>query len=264
MEQIAIVIFRETLEIALILGILSAATKEIKGRFKYILGGLVAGVGLSIILALFTDSISSSLNGMGQEIFNGTILLLAAIMISATILWMKKHSKSLSGNIKNLSKKVQEGEKAPIALLIVVLLSVLREGAEIVLFTYSYYISGSSIMEISVGLLVGIICGIITGIAFYLGILKLSGRYFFKVTTILLVFVTAGIAMQSVNFFTNADIISPLIDPVFDLSSILSQTSIIGKFLNIFFGYVDSPTLSQLLAYFGVIFGLMFGLKKIK
>jgi high-affinity Fe2+/Pb2+ permease len=37
MLQIAIVVFREVLEIALILGILASSTKEIKGRSNYIL-----------------------------------------------------------------------------------------------------------------------------------------------------------------------------------------------------------------------------------
>lgn len=71
MLQIAIVVFREVLEIALILGILASATKEIKGRSNYIFAGLALGILLAIALAFFTDQISNSLNGMGQEFFNG-------------------------------------------------------------------------------------------------------------------------------------------------------------------------------------------------
>lgn len=264
MEQISIIIFREILEIALILGILTAATKEIKGRSKYILAGLGLGILGSAILAFFTDKISDSLNGMGQEIFNGSILLLAVIMISGTVIWMNKHAKSISSNLRTLSSDVQQGNKPLIALSLVVLLSVLREGAEIVLFTYSYYSSGSSLSEIALGLSIGIICGSITGLAFYLGILKFSGKYFFKVTTYLLIFIAAGIAMQSVKFFINADIIPALMDPAFDLSNILPQTSFVGKFLNIFLGYVDAPALSQVIAYFVTIFGLVFGIRKMK
>jgi len=263
MEQISIIIFREILEISLILGILTAATKEIKGRSKYILAGLGLGIFGSIILALFTDKISDSLDGMGQEIFNGIILLLAATMISITVIWMSKHAKNISSNLKEVSNQVQTGQKPLIALSIVVLLSVLRECAEIVLFTYSYYTSGSSLTEITLALIIGIICGSITGLAFYLGILKFSGKYFFKVTTYLLIFIAAGISMQSVGFFTNADIIPAIMDPAFDLSNILPQTSYIGKFLNIFFGYIDAPTMSQLIAYVATISGLIFGIKKI-
>ena len=59
MLQIAIVVFREVLEIALILGILASATKDIKGRSNYIFAGLFLGILLSISLAFFTDQISN-------------------------------------------------------------------------------------------------------------------------------------------------------------------------------------------------------------
>ena len=67
MLQIAIVVFREILEISLILGILTAATKEIPGRTKWILSGLTLGIAASLLLAFFTDKISESLDGMGHD-----------------------------------------------------------------------------------------------------------------------------------------------------------------------------------------------------
>ena len=63
--QIAIVVFREVLEIALILGILISATKEVENRTKWILAGLGLGISASILLAFFTDRISSALDGLG-------------------------------------------------------------------------------------------------------------------------------------------------------------------------------------------------------
>jgi high-affinity iron transporter len=185
MLQIAIVVFREILEISLILGILSAATKEIEGRAKWILSGLTLGAIVSITLAFFTDAISDSLNGQGQEFFNGLILLSAAFMISWTVLWMQKHAKSISGELKKLSNSIREGKKPLYVLLFVVFLSTLREGTEIVLFTYSYYLAGEDVFYISSGLIIGILCGSAVGFALYLGIIKAAGKYFFMVTTYL-------------------------------------------------------------------------------
>jgi high-affinity Fe2+/Pb2+ permease len=68
-------------------------------------------------------------------------------MIGWTVLWMQKHAKSLSGELKRLGNSVKEGKKPLYALMIVVLLSVIREGAEIVLFSYSYYVSGVQIHQ---------------------------------------------------------------------------------------------------------------------
>lgn len=261
MTQIAIIVFREILEIAIILGILTVATKEIKGRFKWILSGILTGVIFSVILAIFTNRISDSINGTGQEIFNGSILLIASIMIGFTVLWMQKHAKAISGNLKNLSSQIKDGLKPLYALFFIVLFSVLRESAEIVLFCYGYFVSGVSFAEILVGLFVGLVCGSLVGIAFYLGLLKFSGKYFFKVTTILLVFLTASIAKQAFGFFVNAGIISAIKSPAFDISNILSQQSFVGKILHIFFGYVDRPTGLDLIVYFLALAILFTGLK---
>ena len=259
MLQIAIVVFREILEISLILGILTAATKEIPGRTKWIASGLTLGIAASLLLAFFTDKISESLDGMGQEFFNGLILISASVMIGWTVLWMQKHAKSISGELKRLSNSVREGKKPLYILLVVVFLSVLRESAEVVLFTYSYYVSGTEISGIIYGLIAGLILGSAVGFALYLGILKAFGKYFFIVTTWLLIFLSAGIASQGIGFWINAQITPTLGE--FDFSMILSQQSFIGKFLHIFFGYIDQPAGAQLLTYFVTLAALIVGLK---
>jgi len=259
MLQIAIVVFREILEISLILGILTAATKEIPGRTKWIASGLTLGIAASLLLAFFTDKISESLDGMGQEFFNGLILISASVMIGWTVLWMQKHARSISGELKRLSNSVREGKKPLYILLVVVFLSVLRESAEVVLFTYSYYVSGTEISGIISGLIAGLILGSAVGFALYLGILKAFGKYFFIVTTWLLIFLSAGIASQGIGFWINAQITPTLGE--FDFSMILSQQSFIGKFLHIFFGYIDQPAGAQLLTYFVTLAALIIGLK---
>ena len=261
MLQIAIVVFREVLEIALILGILASASKEIKHRSNYILTGLTLGIIASIALAFFTDQISASLEGMGQEFFNGLILIASAFMIGWTTLWMQKHARTLSSELKRLSASVKEGRKPLYALLVVVLLSVIREGTEIVLFTYSYYVSGTEIYHIIAGLIIGIAGGSMIGLALYLGIMKAFGRYFFSVTSWLLIFFASGIAMAGVGFWQNANIVPSFKNPIIDLSNIISQQSFVGKFLNIFFGYIDQPSAMQLIVYFACLIILIIGLK---
>lgn len=261
MLQIAIVVFREILEISLIIGILTAATKDIQGRAKWILSGLGLGIFASLLLALSTDKISESLDGMGQEFFNGLILISAAVMIGWTVLWMQKHARSISGELKKLSTSIREGKKPLYVLLVVVFLSVLRESAEIVLFSYSYYVSGTLVSEITLGLIVGITLGSAAGAALYFGILKAFGKYFFIVTTWILIFLSAGISAQGIGFWINANIVPALANPAFDASEILSQQSFFGKFLHIFFGYIDQPAGAQLIAYFTTLSVLIVGLR---
>lgn len=264
MLQIAIVVFREILEIALIIGILSAATKDIKGHGKWIGSGLMLGILTSFFIAFSTDKISESLDGMGQEFFNGMILLAAAFMISWTTIWMQKHARSISGELKKLSNSVREGKKPLYVLLIVVFLSTLREGTEIVLFSYSYYLSGTKIFDIIMALLTGLICGGAIGLALYLGILKAAGKYFFTVTTWILVFLSAGIAAQGIGFWINAGLVPALGNPLFDISHILSEQSFLGKFLHMFFGYMDRPAGMQVVTYVVNLGLLVVGLKVAK
>jgi len=259
--QIAIVVFREILEIALILGILTSATKDIKNRASWILIGLGLGILFSIILAIFTDKISSSLDGLGQEFFNGLIMLSASFMIGWTVLWMQKHAKTLSGELKKLGNNVKDGKKPLYALTIVVLLSVIREGAEIVLFSYSYFLSGVGLYQIVVGIISGVFCGSLLGLALYFGFLKVFGKYFFMVSSWLLIFFASATATSGIRFWGDAGIVNPIIDPAIDLSEILSQNSFFGKFLHIIFGYIDQPSLAQIITYFTILIGLGIGLQ---
>ncbi|MFZ9181611.1 MAG: FTR1 family iron permease [Rickettsiales bacterium] len=259
--QIGIVVFREILEIALILGILTSATKEVAGRARAIVSGLLFGIGFAIILAIFTDKISMALDGMGQEFFNGLILLSASFMIAWTVLWMQKHARSLSGELKRLGNSVKDGKKPLYALTIVVLLSVIREGAEIVLFSYSYFVSGVKIYQILTGIIAGAFCGILLGLALYFGLLKTFGKYFFQISSWLLIFFASSTASLGIRFWSDAQIIDPILDPFFDSSQILSQSSFLGKVLHIIFGYIDQPSLAQFITYFTVLIGLAVGLK---
>ena len=65
---------------------------------------------------------------------------------------------------------------------------------------------------------------------------------------------------MGIKFLTDAQIVDPIIDPVFDLSNILPKQSVFGEFLHIIFGYVDNPSMAQLITYLTVLIGLSIGL----
>ncbi len=261
MTHIAIIIFREILEIALILSILFSSTIGIKNRSLWINAGLVIGVIGSIIIATLTDKISEAFHGVGQEIFNAIILLFAALMIGYTVIWMKQHSKAMSKTLKHLGKSVIDGEKSLYALLIIVSLSVLREGAEIVLFTYSYYSSGTPIHELIIGSSMGFAVGLVVGLGFYFGILRKLGTHLFQVTTPILVFLSAGLVAKSLGYLSSAGVISEIKTQMWDTSFLISENSIVGNVLNILFGYISRPSGIQLIGYLSTII-ILFGLIK--
>ncbi len=254
MSQISIIIFREILEISIIISIIAAATKELKNRTHYINIGLIAGVIGSILIATIADNIANAFDGIGHEIINGIILIIASLMIGYTVIWMKTHAKTISKDLKDLGQSVLEGEKPLYSIAIIVALSVLREGSEIVLFSYSYYIAGTSIYELIAGGLVGLLCGAIAGFALYFGLLKTLGKYFFKVTTIILIFLSAGLMSSAMGYLAKAKILPIIITgQLWDSSNIIPRGQFIGEALHMLIGYVEQPSLIQLIMYLLVI-----------
>ena len=115
----AIIIFREVLEAALIIGILSAATRNISGSRRWIIAGVLVGLAGSAALAASTDFIGALANGIGQELFNAAILALAIAMLAWHQIWMSAHGKAMAADARQLANQVRDGKNALSAMFIV-------------------------------------------------------------------------------------------------------------------------------------------------
>ncbi len=250
----ATIVFREILEISLILGIVMAATRGLPNRSFLAIIGLVIGILGSVVIAFFTDSISQAIDGVGQEIFNAIIMFVAVGFLSWTVIWMKTHGRELANNLNAVGQDVVQGKKSFYFLIGVIALATFREGAEIVLFTYSMSVSGAfSMSSILIGGLIGGIGGAIVGFMLYFGLLKTVKRHLFTVTGWMLIILTAGMAAQGANFLIAAGILPELGGQVWDSSSVISGQSFLGQTLGILVGYTPRPTGTELIFYIGVL-----------
>lgn len=261
MLKIAIIVFREVLEIALVISILIAATKGISGRKRWIFSGIGLGILGAALLAFFTDNISESFEGSGQEIFNACVLLASSAMISWTVIWMTKYGREISANLKKLGKSIVDGHKSLIALMSVVAFAVLREGSEIVLFSYGAFVSGDNISDLIIGAIVGLACGLAAGFGLYFGLLKVLGKHFFSVTSWLLIFLAAGMVSQAIGFLSNVNLVPEIIYPVWDSAFLISEDGILGRVLHALIGYIAKPSAAQLIGYVIVVCALAGGLR---
>src|SRR3569832_2516864 len=130
----ALIVFRESLEVALIVGIVAAATRSLTGRGSWLAGGVVIGVLGAMILAALAPHVSGWFDGLGQDVINIVVLSVALSMLLWHCIWVTTHSKEMAMEAIRLGRSVQDGELRPWALLTAVALAVLREGAETVLF----------------------------------------------------------------------------------------------------------------------------------
>src|SRR4051812_6332218 len=140
----AIILFREVLEAALIIGIIAAATRGVRNRGMWIAGGIAVGIGGSCLVAAFASSISGLAEGMGQELFNASILGIAVVMLGWHNIWMARHGKELAAQASAVGKSVGSGSESVAVLLTVIGLAVLREGSEVVLFLYGLIAQGGT------------------------------------------------------------------------------------------------------------------------
>ena len=249
----ATIVFREIIEVALVISIVLAATRGLPGRFNLVLAGLGIGILGSIIIAFFTDKISQAIDGVGQEIFNASVMFIAVGFLSWTVIWMKTHGRKLAQNLKAVGQDVLSGDKAAYVLIGVVALATFREGAEIVLFTYGMMASGAfPVSEIVMGGLIGAASGSVIGLMLYFGLLKAAQRHLFTVTSWMLIILTAGMAAQGANFLIAANILPELYPQVWDTSAILSGGSFIGETLKVLIGYTPRPTGMEL-AFYSVV-----------
>ena len=263
MFSIAIIVFREVLEIALILGVLLAATRGLPNRAPWVWLGLLLGIAGAGIVAFFADAISQAAEGMGQEMMNATILFIAATLIGWTVIWMNGHGRELTQHFKQVGTDVIKGIKPKYTLTIVVALSVLREGSEIVMFLYSSLVTGGKTNLLIIGSIVGTCMGIIAGIGIYYGLMKIPIKKVLTVTSWLLMLLVAGMVAQAFGYLSAAGKVPDLIPMVWDTSRIVSEGSLLGKILHILVGYTDRPSGIQLLVYLLTIGGLFVAIKTV-
>ncbi len=256
-----LLVFREVLEAALVVGIVAAATRGVDGRGRWIGGGIGLGVGGAVLLALCAGRLAEALEGSGQEWFNAGVLLAAVAMIGWHVIWMSRHGRELAQQMKAVGREVTAGARPMTALMTVVAIAVLREGSEIVLFGYGLFASGSSAASMAIGGVLGVAAGATLGWCIYRGLLKIPMKYFFSATNGLMVLLAAGMASNAANFLIQADVLQRWTTPLWDSEWLLSDGSTAGTALHVLIGYTAQPTGIQLVFYGCTVAVLLIGMR---
>lgn len=258
----AIIVFREVLEAAILIGIIAAATRSIPGRNRWLAAGLLAGLAGSALVAASTDVIAGLVNGIGQELFNALVLGIAVLMLAWHNIWMSSHGAALAAEAKNVGNAIRDGQQELSILLVVVGLAVLREGSETVLFLYGVSTSqGTDASALLLGGLVGALAGVAVGYVLYAGLLRVPMRWFFTATGVLVLLLAAGMSSQAAHFLIQADLLPSLAAPLWDTSAMLPMNSIPGMLLHSLIGYDPRPAGMQLIFYVFTLITIALGMK---
>lgn len=258
----AIIVFREALEAALIIGIIAAATRGLATRNFWLLAGIAAGSIGSVIVASLTGQIADLAEGVGQELFNAGVLSVAALMLAWHNIWMARHGMQLARDAKQLGSDVASGGREMSALALVVALAILREGSETALFLYGLLASGDeSLFNIAGGGVIGLLVGALAGFGLYAGFLSVPPRLFFASTSGLILLLAASMASQVARFLVQADLLPTLANPLWDTSWLLENTSVFGRFLHTLIGYEATPSGIQVVFYGTTVVLILAGMR---
>lgn len=254
-----IISFRETLEAALIVGIVLSYLNHIR-QFRYhntVYIGVTAAIVCSIILAFIFEYCTQGFSGTNEKIFEGITMMLASVFLSWMLIWMAQQN-NISSDLKaKLQSKVDNEHYFGIFFLI--FLAVLREGIETVLFLNAATMNAAG--SVITGSLIGISIAILLGYIIFVVLEKISLKKFFRVTTIMLGLFGAGLFAHGIHEFQEAAVLPTFIEHVWDINPAptliddmphypaFHEKGAIGVILVDLFGYNGNPSLLELLAY---------------
>lgn len=244
-----IIVFREAIEAGLIVGIVLAVTRGVKGARGFVSAGVAAGVVGAVVVAAFAQQLSTAFADRGQELFNALVLAIAVVMLAWHNVWMAQHGRELAQDLADVGRAVARGDRTLYALTVVVGLAVLREGSEVALFLYGVLVSGEPAFNVVVGGVAGLMLGALVSVATFIGLVTIPPRHLFGVTTALITLLAAGLAAQCVAFLQQAGFITALSDTLWDTSWLLSDKSLMGRVLHTLVGYADQPSAMQVVVY---------------
>jgi high-affinity iron transporter len=240
-----LLIFRESLEAFLLVGILLAYLGRIGAKrfaiwiYVGVVAGLIGSLVAAFILQVVVDQFS---NDLYQKAFTAAIMLIAFVILTYMAVWMHKKSKSETEHAKEqLQGYISAGNVVGVAMLSFV--SVLREGIETVLFLSALAYSGAEVS--AVGAIIGLVAAIVAVWLLMRGTKRVPLKEFFRYSSLLLIVIAAGLLGSAVNTLQGVGFFPGPTAPLFDISSVLSDNSGIGIFLRGLFGYNSSPTPPQ-------------------
>lgn len=249
--QILFVMWRETVEAMLVVGILHAwLSHNPQGRngLKYLWLGVLTGLAGAVALGLGIDAMNTVLTDEGQEYFQAALLLAAAALIVQMVFWMRRHGQRMK---KDLEQSLDHSTRQQNwwGVFSLAAIAVTREGSEAVLFLGSLATGasglGSSTFWLALGL--GVVLAAGTFYLLQLGGKRVSWRAFFKVTEVLLLLLGCALLVSGVEKLMDVQWLPALVRQVWDSTWLLDDGTVVGSVVSAFTGYRARPSLMVLL-----------------
>jgi high-affinity iron transporter len=241
---------REGVEAALIVGIIGTflAQQGRRDTLRWMWLGVGLAIGLCASVAVLLQVINADLPQRQQEGFEAIVGLVAVVMVSSMIVYMRKHARTLGKELRTSAAGALAAGTA-LSLVVMAFLAVMREGLETAVFLLAAFQSSTGVSPAAAG--TGAIAGLLIAAGIGLAIYRFGARInlarFFKVTAVLLVIISAGLISSAIHHANEAGLITFGQQRAVDLSAVIvpSADSVTSGLITGLLGVYPYPTVAE-------------------
>jgi high-affinity iron transporter len=256
-----IISLREGIEAALIIAIMLSYLRKTNQTDlrKYVISGTLVAVLASLGVATVVGLLWGIFEGPVLNIFEGSVVLIAALLLTTMIVWMWNAGAKVTQEIEE-SMQMSVVQQSGIGLALLSFSLVVREGVELSLFSMALVIQEG--LESYIGVALGLSIAVVLGVGIYKGSLRVSMKALFKWTSIFLILFAAGMVAYGIHELQEAGLL--LIGPieVWNINPpllpdggypLLHEKGLIGGMAKALLGYNGNPSALEIVAYFAYL-----------
>ncbi|MET7998073.1 iron uptake transporter permease EfeU [Amycolatopsis sp. NPDC005232] len=213
---------REGLEIGLVVSILLAALRKTSPGTSAtpLWTGVLAAAVLSLGFGAALTFSRAELTARAQSVFAGVLSLLAVVLVTLMVFWMRRASRALSGELRaRIGAAAAMGSGA---LALTAFLAVAREGVETALFVWTTVQASGRTWVPLLGAAVGLAVAFGLCVLLYRTSVKLDLGKFFTRSAVVLIVIAAGVLSYGIGELQTAGVIPGHTWTAFDLSRVVS------------------------------------------
>ena len=263
MNQSMFIVWRESVEALLVIGILQSwVSQQHQGDrlAKYLWAGVVLGLMLSGLLAVLILFAGEAMSGSASEWFQAALALVASLLIVQMVGWMHRHGRTLKHDLQRHADS-HLARQGGAGLLLLAMLAVSREGSETVVFLYGAgaQLRGPQLGLYAVGGAMGLVLSALTIALLHSSRRFISWQRFFAISEAVLLVLGAALLVSGTERIGGQllamdlpEVMYSLVgDALWDSSALLSDSHGLGGFLAGFAGYRATPSGMTLLVLAG-------------
>jgi high-affinity iron transporter len=193
--------------------------------------------------------LSGPLADVGPDLIALVVIFGAVMLLTWHGWWMGRHAREMRGDLQRRIDTAQASHQLWMVGLIA-FTGVFREGAETVLFLWGLatQITGMTGWGALAGGSAGLVAAATLGWLVFQGGRRLSVQRFFGVTSVLILFLAAGLFSAGIGRLQGIGLL-PGGDPLWDTAWLLDDHGVVGGFLSGLIGYRARPSALEIVGY---------------